>query len=219
MHDNSSESSLSRVLTVLQLVFVAILILLPLAWMVLSSFKSSAAVTAYPPVLLFHPTFENYVNLARTTDFLAYARNSLIESGGATLLGLLLGVPAAFAASVTRAKLAGYRDALGADGTGHAVPRPLVSGISRSRADRLLCRADPHAGAITLPIVIWVLLPAFDAIPRSLLEAAEVDGCGVIRSSLAYRPAAGQFGHRDCDHSVLRVFMEFLSLCAGALRP
>ena len=36
--------------------------------------------------------------------------------------------------------------------------------------------------AITLPIVIWVLLPAFDAIPRSILEAALVDGCGVLRS-------------------------------------
>ena len=38
-----------------------------------------------------------------------------------------------------------------------------------------------HA-VITMPIVIWVLLPTFDAIPRSVLEAAQVDGCGVLRS-------------------------------------
>jgi multiple sugar transport system permease protein len=38
-----------------------------------------------------------------------------------------------------------------------------------------------HA-VITMPIVIWVLLPSFDAIPRSVLEAAQVDGCGVVRS-------------------------------------
>lgn len=38
-----------------------------------------------------------------------------------------------------------------------------------------------HA-VITMPIVIWVMLPSFDAIPRSVLEAAQVDGCGIIRS-------------------------------------
>lgn len=37
-----------------------------------------------------------------------------------------------------------------------------------------------HA-VITLPIVIWVLLPSFDAIPRSVFEAAQVDGCSVTR--------------------------------------
>ena len=35
---------------------------------------------------------------------------------------------------------------------------------------------------ITMPVGIGVLLPAFDAIPRSVLEAAQVDGCGVLRS-------------------------------------
>ncbi|MDW4691837.1 ABC transporter permease subunit, partial [Escherichia coli] len=34
---------------------------------------------------------------------------------------------------------------------------------------------------ITLPIVIWVLLPSFDGIPRSVFEAAQVDGCSVTR--------------------------------------
>jgi multiple sugar transport system permease protein len=32
-----------------------------------------------------------------------------------------------------------------------------------------------HA-AITLPIVIWVLLPYFDSIPRELVECAQIDG-------------------------------------------
>ena len=37
-----------------------------------------------------------------------------------------------------------------------------------------------HA-VITMPIVIWVLLPYFDNIPRSVLESAQVDGCSVPR--------------------------------------
>ena len=32
-----------------------------------------------------------------------------------------------------------------------------------------------HA-VITLPIVIWVLLPYFDAVPRELVESAQIDG-------------------------------------------
>lgn len=37
-----------------------------------------------------------------------------------------------------------------------------------------------HA-VITMPIVIWVLLPFFDNIPRSVFEAAQMDGCSVTR--------------------------------------
>jgi multiple sugar transport system permease protein len=37
-----------------------------------------------------------------------------------------------------------------------------------------------HA-VITMPIVIWVMLPFFDGIPRSVFEAAQVDGCSPFR--------------------------------------
>jgi multiple sugar transport system permease protein len=37
-----------------------------------------------------------------------------------------------------------------------------------------------HA-VITMPIVIWVLLPFYDSVPRSIFEAAQVDGCTPIR--------------------------------------
>jgi multiple sugar transport system permease protein len=32
-----------------------------------------------------------------------------------------------------------------------------------------------------MPIVVWVLLPFFDSLPRSVLESAQVDGCSVPR--------------------------------------
>ena len=54
-----SESWISRLNTV-QLVLAGILIMMPTAWMVLSSFKPSFEVTAYPPTLMFSPTIENY---------------------------------------------------------------------------------------------------------------------------------------------------------------
>ena len=169
-------------LNLVQLVLVGVVILLPLAWMVASSFKNSADVTAYPPTLLFRPTFDNYVRLARTTPFLSYARNSLIVSGGSTLFGLALGVPAAYAASITRASWPALvtLSARMAPGTLFLVPWYVVFrdlGLIGSYWSLILTHA-----VITLPIVIWILLPSFDAIPRSVLEAAEVDGCGLLRS-------------------------------------
>ena len=171
-----------HVLVVAQLVVVALGILFPIVWMVMSSLKSSADVTAYPPTFLFKPTLENYTHLLETTPFFAYARNSLIESGASTILGLALGIPAAYAASVTRSSWPALvtLSARMAPGTLFLVPWYVVFrelGLVGTYAALILTQA-----AITLPIVIWVLLPAFDAIPRSILEAALVDGCGVLRS-------------------------------------
>ena len=74
----------------------------PTVWMVLSSFKPSFEVTAYPPKILFSPTLENYAQLTKTTPFLSFALNSLIVTAGSTGIGLLFGIPAAFAVSWTR---------------------------------------------------------------------------------------------------------------------
>ena len=63
-----------RHLNLLQLVLAGILIMTPTVWMVLSSFKPSFEVTAYPPTLIFSPTLENYVQLMKTTPFVSYAR-------------------------------------------------------------------------------------------------------------------------------------------------
>ncbi len=45
-----------RRLNTLQLVIAGFIIMVPIAWMVLSSFKPSFEVTAYPPTLIFSPT-------------------------------------------------------------------------------------------------------------------------------------------------------------------
>ena len=51
---------------------------------------------------IFSPTAENYSELIKTTPFFSYAVNSLIVTIGSAGLGLLFGIPAAFAVSWTR---------------------------------------------------------------------------------------------------------------------
>ena len=69
----------------------------PILFIVLSSFKQSRDIFIFPPVWIFTPTFEHYVELwQKWPDFFTYMRNSLIIAGFATLL------------AVSGATLAGY---------------------------------------------------------------------------------------------------------------
>jgi multiple sugar transport system permease protein len=168
-------------LNTIQLVIAGIIILTPTVWMVMSSFKPSFEVTAYPPTLIFSPTIQNYIELTRTTPFFDYAINSMIVTVGSTSLGLLFGIPAAFAVSWTRISWPAILTlaARMAPGTLFLLPWYVMFrqvGLIGSYTALILSHA-----VITLPIVIWVLLPSFDSIPRSVFEAAQVDGCSVTR--------------------------------------
>ena len=170
-----------RWLNTLQLIMAGVIIMAPVVWMALSSFKPSFEVTAYPPTLVFSPTAENYAQLIKTTPFFSYAVNSLIVTIGSAGLGLLFGIPAAFAVSWTRISWPAILTlaARMAPGTLFLLPWYMMFrqvGMIGSYWALILSHA-----VITLPIVIWVLLPSFDNIPRSVFEAAQVDGCSVTR--------------------------------------
>ena len=170
-----------RILNAVQLVIAGIVIMAPVLWMVLSSFKPSFEVTAYPPTLIFSPTADNYKHLLQTTPFFSYTLNSLIVTIGSAGLGLIFGIPAAFAVSWTRISWPAILTlaARMAPGTLFLLPWYVMFrqvGLIGSFTALILSHA-----VITLPIVIWVLLPSFDNIPRSVFEAAQVDGCSVTR--------------------------------------
>ena len=171
----------TRLHNAVQLGTAGVFVLTPTIWMVLSSFKPSFEVTAYPPSLIFGPVLDNYVQLFDTTPFFSYALNSAIVTAGSTGLGLLLGIPAAFAVSWTRIIWPAVLTLVArmAPGTLFLLPWYIMFrqlGMIGSYWALILSHA-----VITMPIVIWVLLPSFDNIPRSILEAAQVDGCSLTR--------------------------------------
>lgn len=171
----------ARRLNTLQLVLVGIFLLAPVVWMVLASFKQSSDVIAYPPTLLFTPTIENYRALIEATPFLSYAVNSIIVTVGSTTLGIVFGVPAAFVISWTRVSWPAVLTlaARMVPGALFLLPWYILFrnlGMIGSYWPLILSHA-----VITMPIVIWILLPYFDGIPRSIYEAAQVDGCSVTR--------------------------------------
>src|SRR6478672_10967540 len=78
--------------------FFGFLIFFPILWMVLTSFKTELDAFALPPKFLFFDwTLENYFVVQERSNYLRHAANSIILSGGSTLVALLIAVPAAWA--------------------------------------------------------------------------------------------------------------------------
>jgi len=173
----SGRRRLTRLFDTLQLALVMLVLVAPVAWMVASAFKPRNEVAALPPRLIFTPTLENFVELFRRTDFLDNTLNSLIVAGGSTLLGLVLAFPAAFAMSWHRMTWPATATLFArmAPGTLFLLPWLMMFsaiGLVGSHLALILTHA-----VITLPVAIWVLLPYFDALPREVIESAEIDGC------------------------------------------
>jgi len=160
-----------------QLVVACVVLLTPILWMVAAGFKSSAAVTAYPPRLLFHPTAANYATLFARMPFLDYAWNSVVIAGGASAIGLLLGVPAAFAVSWNRMAWPAVAMLAARMAPGALFLLPWFVMFSAIHAVGSYWVLILTHAVITLPLALWIMLPFFDALPRSVIEAALIDGC------------------------------------------
>ncbi|MDB4896295.1 MAG: sugar transporter permease [Firmicutes bacterium] len=149
----------------------------PFAWMLLSSFKTQAQIMSMPPQGLFKGSLKNYVEVFQGQEFGWFIINSFIVAASATLAGLLLGLPAAY--SIARYKQAGIGFAI-------LVAR-IVPGITflipwfilftrLHMVDTLPALVLAHM-LVTMPFIVWVMVPFFEAIPGDLIEAARVDGC------------------------------------------
>src|SRR5512136_3105933 len=72
------------------------------AWMIEGAFKTQMQNTAIPPIFVFKPTGHNFVTVFQRNPMWRFLLNSAVVGVGATALGLLLGLPAAY--SIARYK-------------------------------------------------------------------------------------------------------------------
>jgi trehalose/maltose transport system permease protein len=130
-----------------------------------------------------HPSLANYASLFHDQPFGAYLLNSVLVSGGAVLLSLLVSVLAAYA--LGRVSFRG-RGALMMCILGVSMfPQvAILSGLFElvrglGLYDRLgaLVLTDL---IFTLPFTIWVLVTFMRELPKELEEAALMDGVGVF---------------------------------------
>lgn len=170
---------------VICLFLIALFVLIyPVYWLLTISLKTQVEAFRTPPSWFFMPTFKHYVRLFTQADFLRYFINSMAVSVGATVLALVLGVPASY--SLSRGTFRGKNGLLFAILATQMVP-PILFIIPYFTAYVKLQLIDTRIGLIiislsfTLALVTWSMRAFFDDIPIEMEEAAKIDGASDLQ--------------------------------------
>jgi len=168
------------------LVIFAIFFLTPPIYMLITSLKTSAEISAATnPWWVYRPTLENYVELLTSPTYLTYFRNSAIVSIFVVILTMLISVPAAFALS--RMRFWGSATLATGIFLTYLIPETLLflplfkmfatfnewTGIELINRWWVLLFLYP---TLTVPFCTWIMIGYFASIPKELDEAALMDG-------------------------------------------
>lgn len=167
-----------------------LMFLFPIAWMVLTSFKSPGDILVSPPRWIFTPTLDNYVYAFQTANFTHYISNTVVIALGSTLI------------VVPTAALASYGFARYNVGGGNLMFFILTTRMMPAIAVVLpfflifkTVGATPIGASLqlgldrigtlivsytifNLPFAIWLLHSFFQDIPVELEDSARLDGYG-----------------------------------------
>ncbi len=167
--------------------------LLPMVWMLLTSFKSGFAALQFPPQWWpKEPTLASYKKLLDPTnsvgaDFLRFFWNSLFVSTMSTILSVIVAVPAAYAFS--RFDFPGRKFLFFSVLLRNMFPA-VVFLVPLFILMRLLGLMNTHGSLILtyltfgLPLAIWLLKGFYDNIPYQLEQAARIDGASRFQAFL-----------------------------------
>ncbi|MET8006550.1 carbohydrate ABC transporter permease [Nonomuraea glycinis] len=155
--------------------------LVPLLWMLLSSFKNSTDVTAATPQFLFTPVLDNYRNLFTGANNLwPYIWHSVLAAGISAVLAVCLGALAGY--GLARTQMRGKKHlAFWIISTRMAPIAAIV--VPLFLIFRGLGLIDSIPGLVlaylsfNLPFAIWLMSAFFAEVPPSLEESALVAGC------------------------------------------
>jgi ABC-type glycerol-3-phosphate transport system permease component len=158
----------------------------PVAWGLLTSFKTERDVLAYPPEVIFPPTLVNYHEVFfGGASIVPNLVSSLIVSGLTTALTMLFAIPAAYA--LARLDLP-WKRASGFWVLATQMLPPVGLVIPYFLLLQRVGWTDTYQGLVlvyltfALPFAIWLLVSYFEEIPREMEEAALLDRAGRLRA-------------------------------------
>jgi multiple sugar transport system permease protein len=168
------------------LVLFAIFFLTPPLYMLITSLKTSAEISAATnPWWVYNPSLTNYIELLTSSTYITFFRNSAIVSIFVVCITMIISVPAAFALARMRFWGSGIL-ATGVFLT-YLVPDSLLfiplfkmfavfndwTGIQLINKWWVLLIVYP---TLTVPFATWIMIGYFASIPKELDEAALMDG-------------------------------------------
>ncbi|OYX42579.1 MAG: sugar ABC transporter permease [Rhodobacterales bacterium 32-67-9] len=182
-------SPIERILRGLAITLVCLFFMFPIAWIFLMSFQTNETILRVPPSLDFIPTLANYQALitgklesaAGTLEinFMRNLGNSLFLSASSVAIGLLLGVPAAYA--FARLKFRGSEDIAFTLLSFRFAP-PLLVLLPLTIYFQQLGLANTYGGLIwvyqliVLPLILWIVRGYFEDIPADVEYAYRIAG-------------------------------------------
>jgi multiple sugar transport system permease protein len=173
------------------LVIFAVFFLMPPIYMIITSLKSSAEISAVTnPWWVFHPTLDNYIGLLTSKQYLTFFRNSAIVSVVVVAVTMVVSILAAF--SLARMKFWGSATLATGVFLTYLIPDTLLfiplfkmfsfvrdtTGIELINHWYVLIIVYP---TLTVPFCTWIMIGYFASIPKELDEAALIDGAGYIQ--------------------------------------
>ena len=162
---------------VLVIVSPAVLVFL---WMLSLALKSEVENMAFPPIFVpARPTLDNFINVFVASPFALYTWNSIIVSGTATFLALVVGVPAGY--GIAKARASGVAIVIliarMTPGLSYLIPLFMVFrflGLTGTLYPIIITHL-----VITVPIVVWIMISFYESLPQELEEAALIDGASL----------------------------------------
>ena len=168
-----------RVVHGLSLLATLVVILFPVYWMVAGSLKTEAELFAIPPRWVWTPTFAAYADAIQNSNVLTTLLNSLIVVVASVALGLLVGAPAAY--GIARYRFRGRKDVWFWYVTNWMLAPVVVVIPFYLTASKLHLINSPTVLILVyqvfiVPLVVWLMVDQFSAVPVALEEAAQLDG-------------------------------------------
>jgi multiple sugar transport system permease protein len=152
----------------------------PIALVVMNSFKRAKDIFTVSPRLFFTPTLDNYVNAFTKASFGLYYMNSVIVALASTVIVIVTGTFAAYA--LTSFPLKSANAIANSFFLGKLVPvismlLPLFVIINAIGLRGTLVGPVIAHVALNLPFVVWLMMGFLRDVPKELQQAATIDGC------------------------------------------
>jgi multiple sugar transport system permease protein len=164
--------------------FFVILIGLPFWWVLSSAFKAPQEIIARRPTMVPESfTLQHFEKLLSASAYPTYLANSMLVATAATLITLVLALPAAYA--FFRMDFPGRERLYRAILIAYAFPTvvvliPLYGMFAAiGLVDSLVALIIVDV-AFALPFSVWMLRSFLATVPKEIEEAAEIDGAGTL---------------------------------------
>ena len=184
---NSAERTKKNITYILLytfLIILALVYLLPLVWIVVTSLKDDAVLFISPFAMPEKLMIENYT-FAWTAGYLGKATlNSAFVCIITLLLSMIVGTMAAFGIGRMRWKLSGLCMTyfmIGMMIPVHCVLIPLFTRFSKLHLTNSLTGLVLPYLTLSLPLTIFIMVGFFKSLPNELFEAACIDGCSIYK--------------------------------------